>query len=99
VLADPDRLLLVAEHDRKPVGTVRFDRAGAAWEVSITVAPRARGLRLAGPILLAAERALGPATVRANVHRDNARSIALFRDAGYRTESTDGAWRWLVKQV
>jgi RimJ/RimL family protein N-acetyltransferase len=99
VLADPDRRLLVAELDGKPVGTVRFDRDGGAWEVSITVAPEARGRRLAVPILLAAERALAPATVRANVHRDNAASLALFERAGYRPESGGGPWRWFVKAV
>jgi DNA-binding PadR family transcriptional regulator/L-amino acid N-acyltransferase YncA len=99
VLADPVRRLLVAELDGKPVGTVRFDRDGGAWEVSITVAPEARGRRLAVPILLAAERALAPATVRANVHRDNAASLALFERAGYRPESGDGPWRWFVKAV
>lgn len=107
VLADPDRRLLVAEldgefdseFDGRPVGTVRFDRDGGAWEVSITVAPDARGRRLAVPILLAAEQSLGPATVRATVHRDNAASLALFERAGYRPESGGDPWRWLVKAV
>jgi RimJ/RimL family protein N-acetyltransferase len=99
VLDDPDRRLLIIELDREPVGTVRFDRASQAWEVSITVAPEARGRRLAVPILLAAERTLGTATIRANVHRDNIASLALFERAGYRPETADGPWRWFVKAV
>jgi len=99
VLDDPDRRLLVAEFDGEPVGTVRFDRDGDVWEVSITVAPEARGRRLAVPILIAAERTLGPATIRANVHRDNVASLALFERAGYRPDSTDDPWRWFVKAV
>jgi spore coat polysaccharide biosynthesis predicted glycosyltransferase SpsG/RimJ/RimL family protein N-acetyltransferase len=96
VLADPGRRLLIAEHGGRPVGTVRFDRDGDAWEVSVTVAPEARGRGLALPVLLAAERDLGRATIRANVHRDNAASTALFRRAGYRPDS-DGPFAWFVK--
>lgn len=94
--ASPARRLFVAEHQGRPVGTVRFDRGDGAWEVSITVAPAARGRRLATPMLLAAERALGPAVIRANVHRDNVASLALFERAGY-VVSSDGEWRWLTK--
>jgi RimJ/RimL family protein N-acetyltransferase len=99
VLTDDDRRLLVAEHDGRPVGTVRFDRADGAWEVSITVAPAARGRRLAVPMLLAAERALGPAVIRANVHGENAASLALFRRAGYRPvpSVSRSEWHWLEK--
>jgi RimJ/RimL family protein N-acetyltransferase len=111
VLADPDRRLLVAEHAGTPVGTVRFDRDGDAWEVSITVAPAARGRGLAVPVLLAAERDLGRVTeaatdgadggvtVRASVHRDNAASTALFRRAGYRPAGADDPFAWLVKSA
>lgn len=95
-LASPDHRLFVAEHDGRPVGTVRFDRAGAAWEVNITVAPSARGRRLAAPMLLAAERALGPEVIRANVHHANAASRAVFLGAGYHL-TTDGEWQWLTK--
>ncbi len=95
-LASPDHRLFVAEHDGRPVGTVRFVREGEAWQVSITVAPSARGRGLAVPMLLAAERALGPAVIRANVHHANAASRAVFRKAGYRLV-TDGEWQWLAK--
>lgn len=84
-----DRLLLIVGDDRGPLGTVRWDREDAGWEVSITVAPDRRGAGLAGPLLAAGERALrertGPGTpVTAVVHRDNAASARLFARAGYR---------------
>lgn len=99
VLADPDRRLLIAELDNHPVGTVRFDRDDDHWEVSITVAPAARGRGLAVPVLLAAENSLGTAQLRACVRRDNAASVALFRRAGYREHRTDDRWAWLDKSV
>ncbi len=102
-VADPDRLLLVAETDH-PVGTARFDRVGAdAWEVSVTVAPPDRGAGLGGRILSVAEGALHarhePATILANVHEDNAASLALFGHAGYTDADRDagGPFRWLAK--
>jgi GNAT superfamily N-acetyltransferase len=55
-LERPDRRLLVGERGGEPVGTVRWDlRDHGEWEVSITVAPHARGTGLAGPLLRAAE--------------------------------------------
>jgi spore coat polysaccharide biosynthesis predicted glycosyltransferase SpsG/RimJ/RimL family protein N-acetyltransferase len=99
VLNDPDRRLLVAEFENRPVGTVRFDRDTDHWEVSVTVAPHARGRKLAVPMLLAAERSLPPAGIRACVHRDNAASMALFRRAGYRQEDGVDQWVWFAKAV
>lgn len=58
-LTRDDRLLLVADDDSGPVGTVRWDHEGGdEWEVSITVAPERRGQGLAGPLLAAGELAL-----------------------------------------
>lgn len=99
------RLLLVVERDGEPVGTVRLDRVRAGeWEVSITVAPEHRGRGLGGPILAAGEAELAgrvrTATLLANVHRDNATSLALFRRAGYRERpdlGSDGPFVWLAK--
>jgi RimJ/RimL family protein N-acetyltransferase len=99
VLDDPDRRLLIVERDGRPVGTVRFDRDGEGWEVSITASPEARGRRLAVPMLLAAERVVGPAVIRACVHERNRPSLALFGRAGYRADGADGAWRWFAKEV
>jgi RimJ/RimL family protein N-acetyltransferase len=104
-LTDPERLLLIVESDH-PVGTVRFDRHGAEprWEVSITVAPRDRGRGLAARILTVGEGALrarhGAATIVANVHRDNAASLALFQHAGYADAARPptGPYVWLEKR-
>lgn len=89
-LARPDRHLLVGEVDGEPVGTVRWDEEGQGeWEVSITVAPQARGRRLAPSLLAAAEDWLavrcGPdlRAYLAVVHEDNAPSRRLFVGGGY----------------
>ncbi len=86
-LADDDRRLLVVEEGGVPVATCRWDRLSATdWEVSITVAPDARGRGGAGRALAAAEHALiVPAPVRmiAVVHRDNTASQRVFERAGY----------------
>ena len=89
-LARPDRHLLVGEVDGEPVGTVRWDEEGEGeWEVSITVAPQARGRRLAPSLLAAAEHWLavrcGPDLrgYLAVVHRDNTPSRRLFVGGGY----------------
>lgn len=83
-----DRHLLVGACEGTDVGTVRWDRvADAEWEVSITVAPGARGRGVAGPLLRAAEQWLAGATdvgaCLAVVHRDNTPSRRLFLNGGY----------------
>lgn len=95
VLADPARLLLVAARGGAPVGTVRFDRlAPDLWEVSITLAPEARGRRLAVPVLAAGEAAwraagahVGAAGLLAHVRPENAASLRLFEASGYRRDA------------
>ncbi len=88
-LARADRLLLVGEDATGPVGTVRWDAAGAGdWEVSITVAPDRRAAGLSGPLLRAGQQALNAAgvpvrTYRATVHHANLASRRLFERAGY----------------
>ncbi len=86
-LGRADRRLLVVEQNGIPVGTVRWDHEGGRdWEVSITVAPEARGRRLAVPLLRAGEQALavtGTVRLLASIHRDNTASVKLFQAAGY----------------
>jgi spore coat polysaccharide biosynthesis predicted glycosyltransferase SpsG/RimJ/RimL family protein N-acetyltransferase len=105
VLEDDARVLLVVEQDGKPLGTVRFDRLHERlWEVSITLAPDARGRGLAHGVLAAAETAWrrqvgdGPA-VLACVRPANASSARLFLRAGYRPapEHADGTLDAYVK--
>lgn len=101
-LRDRDRLLFVVESDH-PLGTVRFDRAAPdTWEVSITVAPPDRGKGLSARLLTLGEGALqarhGAATIRASIHRDNAASLHLFREAGYAdARPTEGPFQSLTK--
>jgi spore coat polysaccharide biosynthesis predicted glycosyltransferase SpsG/RimJ/RimL family protein N-acetyltransferase len=89
-LARSGRHLLVVLDGDEPVGTVRWDDEGAGeWEVSITVAPSARGRGLAGPALTAAQDWLAghlpapPSALLAVVHEDNTASRRLFLRAGY----------------
>ncbi len=107
-LARPDRLLLVGDRDGRAVGTVRWDAMGRReWEVSITVAPEARGHGVAGALLRAGEVALAehlgepPDALLAVVHRDNTTSRRLFVGSGYAPDlPADGGGfeRW-VKTV
>ena len=88
-LATPDDARLwIGETDGAPVGVVRFERrTPTAVEVSITVAPDARGRGLARALLdagLAAARdAFGPVTVLADILPDNEASLRLFTRAGF----------------
>lgn len=93
VLADPGRHLLVVEAPT-PVGVVRFDSCGEGeFEVSITVAPSARGRGIARPVLTAGHEWLrgeaGPTRVLARVRTGNAASWRLFEGAGYTPVSSD----------
>jgi N-acetylneuraminate synthase len=87
----PHPLFILA--DGRRVGFLRFrpmphhaGLAGAATDISIVIAPEARGARVAQAALLAAEshlRAEGIDTVYAEVRVGNAASKRLFAAAGY----------------
>jgi RimJ/RimL family protein N-acetyltransferase len=101
VLADPSRHLLVGWCSDERVGVVRFDALGAgAWEVSVNLAPAARGRRLAVPLLLAARTWLGEHdrvdSVKALVSESNEPSLRTFRSAGYTESSTTNGWTTLT---
>ncbi|MFC5290683.1 GNAT family N-acetyltransferase [Actinokineospora guangxiensis] len=96
-----DRVLLVAEERGTPVGTVRFDpRAPGEAEVSITLAPTARGRSLARPVLEAAHDELPGVRFLALIHRDNHVSRRLFAAAGYRPAGLppDGPFEVTVRE-
>ena len=94
-LADPDRRLWVVEQDGAPVATVRHDRiAPGRYEVSMTVAPEARGRGWAAPSLRTAQRALqcvDPAlrVIEAHIRMEHGASMAVFERSGYRRVGTD----------
>jgi len=85
-LRSADRRLYVAE-DGGPVGQIRLDRCGpGAFEVSVTVAPEARGRGLAATMLRAAEEtalALGASLLTAWIRLENEASTRAFKRAGY----------------
>lgn len=86
-LASTTRLLFVAEAQGAPVGQVRLDEEpGKSFEVSLTVAPSARGRGLGAALLLAAERearARGRVHLSAWIRAENTASVKAFKRAGY----------------
>jgi RimJ/RimL family protein N-acetyltransferase len=87
-LAEPTCLLLVAELDGHPVGQVRLDRRADDWaEISITVAPEARGRGIGRQVIAAGSSEgadeLAVQRIVARIKPDNAASAAAFRNAGY----------------
>lgn len=104
-LRNDQRELYVVERGEAPVGTVRFDaHAESEWEVSITLAPEARGHGLARPVLAAGERTFDAGhpgtTVIASVLPGNVPSQRLFARAGYALDPTrdDGDFDVLVRR-
>ena len=83
-LADPDCVFLLAELNSERVGTIRLDRRGDEWEVSIVVAPHTRGRGLGTSMLAALDEITRGDKLVAEIHPDNQASDALFRTAGYR---------------
>ena len=93
-----DTRIWIGEADGLPIGVVRFERrAHDAFEVSITVAPEARGRGLARPLLeagvSAARAVFGQATILADILPGNEASVRLFTAAGFAPIPTtqDGA--------
>ncbi|MDJ0978397.1 MAG: UDP-2,4-diacetamido-2,4,6-trideoxy-beta-L-altropyranose hydrolase [Erythrobacter sp.] len=91
-LADPQRLLFVAEIGGRAVGVIRFDiepapRAHPSAEVSLYCDPDLLGLGLGSRLLAAGESALAArlseGTITATVREDNAASQRLFSASGY----------------
>jgi UDP-2,4-diacetamido-2,4,6-trideoxy-beta-L-altropyranose hydrolase len=101
VLADADRHLLVGERCGEAVGQVRFDRLGGRrYEISVSVTARARGSKLAAPLISQAiewlREAAPGAEVEAHVRESNARSLAAFRRAGFRLTGERGEEGFVV---
>jgi RimJ/RimL family protein N-acetyltransferase len=103
-LADPDTLLTVAEDDGTPVGTVRLDRHGPGEaELSITIAPGARGRGLARPAIGLgvehARREWGVERVTAQIRTENAASLRAFAAAGFEPVRDEGGGLVVVAAV
>ena len=82
-LDDQDIVLLVAEDQKGPVGTIRFDRNGPRSEVSVTIAPTRRGERRSRALIQRGTERVG-GTVDAYVKPSNEASRRAFEAAGYR---------------
>lgn len=91
VLADPAVRLYIVEVDGHPVGTGRLNLMGREAEVSLTVAPEARGQGYGSRIVaeLTAEAGrLGKKRAIARVRGVNKTSLAAFLRGGYVAEGT-----------
>ena len=98
-LDDEDCIIYIASSDGTPVGQVRFDVEGTAAEVSVIVAPEARGLGFATSLLRHACWKAGFARYVAYILPQNKASVAAFRKAGFShtgQERVDGV---LVKRM
>ncbi len=82
-LANPLRMLFVAEIDGKPVGTVRADQSDGTWELSWTVAPSHRGSGVGKRIVSKLARSITD-PIRAEVKSGNTASIRIAEHAGMR---------------
>ncbi|MFJ3484456.1 UDP-2,4-diacetamido-2,4,6-trideoxy-beta-L-altropyranose hydrolase [Pseudomonas sp. NPDC090202] len=87
-LQDPQRLILVGETTRGPVGMLRYDRKGEQAEVSIYLFEGQTGVGWGAVLMAGGERFLRRhwpqvRTLHAQVLPDNAASVSLFQKAGY----------------
>jgi L-amino acid N-acyltransferase YncA len=83
-----DQRFLIAEADGRAVGMLRFGKVGAGeFEVSINLAPWARGLGLGERILDQGCRTfraqIGPSPLVASIHRGNSASRRIFERVGF----------------
>jgi len=87
-LASTDRQLLIAEVRSVAVAALRFDHVGEdEFEVSINLAPSARGSGLGGRILAEAcktfEEKRAPVSLTATIHTENPASRRIFEKVGF----------------
>jgi RimJ/RimL family protein N-acetyltransferase len=80
-LKNPNRQIYIAEKGGTPVGTVRADFDGHAYELSWTVAPGARGRNIGKKMVARLVNVLG-GPVRAEVKKDNIASVKVARAVG-----------------
>jgi UDP-2,4-diacetamido-2,4,6-trideoxy-beta-L-altropyranose hydrolase len=82
-VADPSRLLLIAEVDNSPVGMLRLDRLDHGDRVSIAVDPQYHRQGLGAAILSLTTMLRPGVALEAEVMPGNEASLTLFAAAGY----------------
>lgn len=82
-LADPACSVWIAEQDGTPIGQVRLDGDADEAEISVGLAPEARGRGLGAAVIAKACAAGAAATVLARVRPGNEASLRAFRQAGF----------------
>lgn len=92
-LANPLREILIAEEDA-PIGTLRLDK-DIRTEVSITLAPAARGHGQAAPLIALATGTGGPYVAR--IRPDNPASRKAFETAGFHFTHHAAGMDWFLK--
>lgn len=88
VSSDPNRELLIAEHDEQPIGVLRYDIEAGLATTSIYLVPGLAGHGWGKCLLLAGERWLQKKrpdvqVCEAEISADNNASLALFRSMGF----------------
>jgi len=97
-----DRVLLIAELDGRPIGMTRFDLepSRASAEISLNLAPFARGRQLSGPLLDVAKdyafATLRLQQLQAVIKPENSVSIHIFESAGFQLRETHDGLNWYV---
>lgn len=92
-LADPNRIVMIGQNDGRDIGVVRFDVSGDHAEISLNLAPEARGHGLSVPLLKAAIDAFlsqTSAAIVAELRSDNTASRRAFEAAGFRRVGQTG---------
>lgn len=91
----PAHLVLIADSDFGPVGTLRFDAVRddvMAYYVSITVAPEQRGKKYGQAMLDLGCKMMPEVTLLADIKDGNAGSHAIFQKAGFAELSRSGRY-------
>jgi len=88
------KLYIVETEDSIPLGQVRFERNGEAWEIDYSLAPQFRGRGLARPLLESAMQQLRSlhkgVLVVGEVKGENVRSQRVFESLGFNAQSKGG---------
>ncbi|WP_373490191.1 GNAT family N-acetyltransferase [Parasphingorhabdus sp.] len=101
-LANPDCIFRIVMRETEPVGVVRFDinTEDRSAYLSIYLVPEWHGQKMGLPVYLAAERELRRSRQCVNkivsrIHKANAASERLHRDAGFEISASQDCADWL----